>query len=90
MYFQLLFQLNFALFEKVYLSKFIGKTEGLFFGRVDHARRVEVYFAGGGGGERGGRDLSHPQSAFWSPFMQPVTLFITFLMFNHWGIITGE
>lgn len=53
LYFQLLFQLNFALFEKVYLSKFIGKTEGLFFGRVDHARRVEVCFAGGGGeGER--------------------------------------
>ena len=44
----LLFQLNFALFEKVYLSKFIGKTEGLFFGRVDHARRVEVCFGGGG------------------------------------------
>lgn len=45
----LLFQLNFALFEKVYLGKFIGKTEGLFFGRVDHARRVEVCL---GGGER--------------------------------------
>ena len=43
----LLFQLNFALFEKVYLSKFIGKTEGLFFGRVDHARRVEVCLGGG-------------------------------------------
>ena len=90
----MLFQLNFALFEKVYLSKFIGKTEGLFFGRrVDHARRVEVCFGGGGewryalgggewryafGGGGGGSDLSHPQSAFWSPFMQPVTLFITF------------
>lgn len=71
----MLFQLNFALFEKVYLSKFIRKTEGLFFGRVDHARRVEVCFGGRG---RGGSDLSHPQSAFWSPFMQPVTLFITF------------
>lgn len=72
----MLFQLNFALFEKVYLSKFIRKTEGLFFGREDHARRVEVCFGRGGG--RGGSDLSHPQSAFWSPFMQPVTLFITF------------
>ena len=50
----LLFQLNFALFEKVYLSKFIGKTEGLFFGRVDHARRVEVCFGGGGGGREEG------------------------------------
>ena len=49
----LLFQLNFALFEKVYLSKFIGKTEGLFFGRVDHARRVEVCLGGGGGEEEG-------------------------------------
>ena len=48
----LLFQLNFALFEKVYLSKFIRKTEGLFFGREDHARRVEVCF-GRGGGEEG-------------------------------------
>ena len=55
----LLFQLNFALFEKVYLSKFIGKTEGLFFGRVDHARRVEVCFGGGGGGREEGVILAN-------------------------------
>ena len=44
----MLFQLNFALFEKVYLSKFIGKTEGLFFGRVDHARSGGMLWGGGG------------------------------------------
>ena len=49
----MLFQLNFVLFEKAYLSKFIVKTEGLFFGRVDHAQRVEVCFGVGGGGEEG-------------------------------------